>query len=232
MFSRILTSGLIAGAAAGLIAALLQLYFVQPVLLHAELYESGQLVHFGAEAVSAHPETGAIDWTRDLLSVLFTMLVYAGYGLMLVALMSLAEGNGHEVTARQGLIWGLAGYVTMQLAPAFGLAPEVPGVAAADVQLRAFWWLGTALATGVALWLIAFGRNWAAWGAAIILILAPHLIGAPQPDAFEGTVPPELSAEFAGRALGTGLMAWTLLGLFSAWLWQRAGQTQTAPAHA
>ena len=34
MFSRILTSALFAGAAAGLIAALLQLYFVQPVLLH------------------------------------------------------------------------------------------------------------------------------------------------------------------------------------------------------
>lgn len=230
MFSRILTSGLIAGAAAGLIAALLQLYFVQPVLLQAELYESGQLVHFGAEAVSAHPPAGSIDWTRDLLSVLFTMLVYAGYGLMLVALMSLAEDNGHPISARQGLIWGVAGYATMQLAPAFGLAPEVPGVAAADVQLRAYWWLGTALATGLALWLIAFGRNWAAWGAAIALILAPHLIGAPQPESFAGTVPPELSAEFAGRALGTGLMAWVLLGLFSGWLWQRAGQTQAAPA--
>ena len=41
MFSRILTSAVFAGAAAGLIAALLQLFFVQPVLLHAELYESG-----------------------------------------------------------------------------------------------------------------------------------------------------------------------------------------------
>ena len=47
MFSRILVSALFAGFLAGLIAALLQLVFVQPVLLHAELYESGALNHFG-----------------------------------------------------------------------------------------------------------------------------------------------------------------------------------------
>ncbi|SMO75759.1 CbtA family protein [Paracoccus laeviglucosivorans] len=217
MFSRILTSGLIAGAATGLIAALLQLWFVQPVLLHAELYESGQLIHNGAQAVSAHQPTGPFEWTRNLLSVLFSMMVYAGYGLMLTALMSLRG----TVTPRQGLLWGVAGFVTMQLAPAFGLAPEVPGVAAADVTQRALWWLGTALATGIAIWLIAFGRGWLAWGAAVVLILAPHVIGAPQPDAYAGTVPPELSAEFAGRALGVGLMAWVLLGLISAWVLQR-----------
>lgn len=229
MFSRILTSGLIAGAATGLIAALLQLYFVQPVLLHAELYESGQLIHNGAAAVSAHPALPPFEWLRNMLSVLFTMMIYAGYGLMLVALMALAAGRGQPITARHGLLWGIAGFVTLQLAPAFGLAPEVPGVAAADVTQRAIWWLGTAVATGLALWLIAFGRNWAAWGVAIVLILAPHLIGAPQPDAFLGTVPPELSAEFAGRALGTGLMAWVVLGLTTAWLWQREGAFQPDP---
>lgn len=229
MFSRILTSGLIAGAATGLIAALLQLYFVQPVLLHAELYESGQLVHFGADSVGAHPDLGPVEWLRNGLSVLFTMLVYAGYGLMLVALMAMSESQGNTVTARQGLVWGLAGYLTMQLAPAFGLAPEVPGVAAADVGARAIWWLGTAAATGLALWLIAFGKGWAAWGAAVVLILGPHVIGAPQPDAFAGPVPPELSAEFAGRALGAGALAWVLLGLLSGWFWQREGQRAPLP---
>ena len=53
MFARILTSALFAGAAAGVVAAILQFMFVQPVLLHAELYEAGDLVHFGAEPVSA-----------------------------------------------------------------------------------------------------------------------------------------------------------------------------------
>lgn len=226
MFSRILTSGLIAGAVTGLIAALLQLYFVQPVLLHAELYETGQLIHNGADAVSAHQDLGAFDWTRNLLSVLFTMLVYAGYGLMLVALMAVSESRGHEINPRQGLIWGIAGFFTMQFAPAFGLAPEVPGVAAADVIQREIWWVVAVIATGLALWLIAFGRGWGAWAFAIVLILAPHLWGAPEPDAYAGTVPPELSAEFAGRALGAGLMAWVVLGLLTAWFWQREAVRQ------
>lgn len=47
MLSKLLVSALFAGAAAGLIAGLLQLVFVQPVLLHAELYENGTLAHFG-----------------------------------------------------------------------------------------------------------------------------------------------------------------------------------------
>src|SRR5690606_8404374 len=85
MLARLLTSALIAGAAAGLIAALMQLVFVQPVLLHAELYEGGELTHFAAEGDHDHyhdhglgavtdtapsgghaapPETGGIDPAR------------------------------------------------------------------------------------------------------------------------------------------------------------------------
>ena len=132
MFTRILTTALIAGAGAGLCAAILQLLFVQPVLLHAELYESGQLVHFGAEAGSAAPPARTLDILRDGLSVLFSMLIYAGYALILVALMSFAEEKGARIDARTGLLWGIAGFCAVQLAPAFSLAPEVPGSAAAS----------------------------------------------------------------------------------------------------
>ena len=136
MFSRLLTSALLAGAAAGLIAALLQLVFVQPVLLHAELYEGGELVHFGAEStVSAHPDLPGFDALRDGLSIVFTMLVYAGYAMVLVALMALAQTHGARIDGRIGLIWGLAAFVAVHLAPGFTLAPEVPGVAAAALTL-------------------------------------------------------------------------------------------------
>lgn len=262
MLTRLLTSALIAGAAAGLIAALLQLFFVQPVLLHAELYEGGELTHFAAasdhhhgeepapaptaepaapEAAPAeaahdhadgadhsHDEAGAghapgftFDAPRDGLSILFSIMVYAGYGLLLIAVIAFAENAGHVITARQGLIWGIAGFVSVQLAPAFGLPPELPGMAAADVNARAIWWVATVLATGVGLWLVAYGRNWAAWGAAIVLIAAPHIVGAPHPDVLTGPTPPELAAQFAGRALGVGLAAWALLGLFATTLWSR-----------
>jgi cobalt transporter subunit CbtA len=230
MFARIATSALFAGFAAGLIAAALQLVFVQPALLHAELYESGQLVHLGEAAVSAHQEVGGFDPVRDGLSILFTAAIYTGYAFLLVGAMALAEERGHEVGARSGMIWGLAGYVAVHLAPAVSLPPEVPGVAAADVHARQVWWFAAVAATAIGLALIAFGRSWAAWGIAVALILAPHLVGAPHPDAFEGTVPPELAAMFAGRALGVGLAAWVLLGLFAGHFWQREGRTQAQPA--
>ncbi len=231
MFTRILTSALFAGFAAGLIAALLQLVFVQPVLLHAELYESGKLVHFGsgaAKAANAHVATGGIDLMRDGLSVLFTTLIYTGYGLLLVAAIALAGERGISVSPRQGLIWGLAGFIAVQFAPAVGLPPELPGASAADVGVRQVWWFGTVTATAAALWLIAFGQSWIARGIAVVLLLAPHIIGAPHPTVFEGPTPPELAGIFATRALGVGLVAWTLLGLFSAYFYQRESETADA----
>lgn len=230
MFTRILTSALFAGAAAGLIAALLQLYFVQPVLLHAELYEGGDLVHFGTEStVSAIQDLGGIDVVRDGLSIFFTMLVYCGYALMLVALMSLAEARGAVISARTGIIWGIAGFIAVHLAPGFTLAPEVPGVAAADVYARQVWWFSTVAATGVALWLIAFARNWASYGIAAVLLLAPHVIGAPEPEVFTGPVPTELGALFAARAFGVGMAAWALVGCFAGHFWSSQTATESVP---
>lgn len=233
MFTRILTSGLFAGAVAGLLAALLQLYFVQPVLLHAELYEGGHLVHFGsASEVSAHPEVGGLDPVRDGLSIVFTMLIYSGYALVMVALMSLAEQRGASISARTGLVWGVAGFVAVHFAPGFTLPPEVPGVASADVYARQAWWLATVAAASAALWLIAFGHGWKAWGPAVALLLAPHVIGAPEPDVFTGPAPTEIGALFAARAYGVGLAAWVMVGGLGGYFWSRdaagAGATETA----
>ena len=232
MFSRILTSALFAGAAAGLIAALLQLYFVQPVLLHAELYEGGDLVHFGADPVTAHPELPGMfaEPVRDGLSIIFTMLTYTGYALALVALMSIAEQQGREINGRTGLLWGLAGFVAFHFAPGLSLAPEVPGVAAADVGVRQVWWTATVATAGVAMWLIAFGGNLVSYLIAAGLLIAPHVVGAPEPDTFAGPVPTEIGALFAARAFGIGMAAWALLGSFAGYFWQAEGKRANATA--
>ena len=219
MFTRILTSALIAGAGAGLVASLLHLAFVQPVLLQAEMFEDGTLQHFADRATQVPEMSIGIDPLRDGLSVIFFMLLYAGYALILVSLFGFAEDRGNTVNARSGLLWGIAGYVTVLLAPAASLAPEVPGVSAPDVTLRQVWWFGTVAVTGGAMWLIAFGQSWAAWGAAILLLAAPHLIGAPEPDVMTGPAPPEIAALYAARVLATGLAVWACLGLFAGHLW-------------
>lgn len=223
MITRYMTSALFAGALAGLLAGLLQLYFVQPVLLHAELYEGGDLVHFGAEAVSAHPDLPGFDPMRDGLSVIFTMLTYTGYAMLMIAVMSIAEERGASIDGRSGIIWGIAGFAAFHLAPAFSLPPEVPGVAAADVAARQIWWFATAGSAAVAMWLLGFGKSWASWGVAAILLLAPHVVGAPEPDVLTGPVPTEIGALFAARALGVGLAAWVLLGCFAGYFWQSEG---------
>lgn len=225
MLQRFLISALFAGAAAGLIAGLLQLAFVQPVLLHAELYESGQLVHFGTgEVASAHPQLPGFDAARDLLSVVFTMLIYTGYAMLMLAAMSIAEERGARIDGRKGVLWGVAGFVAFHFAPGMSLPPEVPGVAAADVAARQIWWFATAGSAAIAMMLIGFGRSWVAWGAAILLLAMPHVIGAPEPSQFAGPVPTEIGALFAARAFGVGLAAWVLLGSFAGYFWQREGE--------
>lgn len=223
MFNKILTSALIAGAVAGLCAALLQLYFVQPVLLHAELFESGQLVHSGVS--DAHFDYPGFDIQRDLLSVAFSMLIYAGYGLVLVAMMNMAEAQGASISTRSGLIWGIAGFVAVHLAPGFSLPPEVPGSSAADVGDRQIWWYATVIATMVGLWLLAFGKNWIAIAAAVIVILAPHVVGAPHPSILTGPAPTELGGMFAARSFGVGLAAWAMLGSLAGYFWSNADES-------
>ncbi len=141
MFSRVVTAALFSGCIAGLLGGLLQLYFVQPVLLHAELYESGQLTHFGSEPmVYNHEGHRDFDIMRDLLSLGFSMAIYVGYGLIMVALMAFRIESDQMVSIRQGLVWGLAGFISVHLAPGFGLPPEVPGVASASLEARQIWW--------------------------------------------------------------------------------------------
>ena len=46
----------------------------------------------------------------------------------------------------------------------------------------------------------------------VALIVAPHIIGAPQPPAPESTVPAELAARFAAASLAVQALTWILVG--------------------
>lgn len=221
MLKRLLASALIAGFAAGLIAALLQIAFVQPLLEMSELYESGRAVHFGADATTTAVPGVEFDVRRVLFNVLFNVFAYAGYGLVLVAAIALAAERGLKFSLGTGVLFGLAGYAAVQFAPAFGLAPELPGNAAADVGPRQIWWIATAVLTAGGLWLITFGSTNATRLAGIGALFIPHIIGAPHPTTFTGPAPPELAALYATRALGTGLVVWVILGMVAAYIWEK-----------
>lgn len=233
-----LASAIGAGIAAGLIAALLHFAFVQNIILLGEQYETGELVHFGGAAdqpadhghdeTANSPETVAADLDqgiapaegtsslqRNALTVVFMVIIYVAYGLLLVAGFAIAEAFGRKIGPQEGLLWGVAGFAVFQLAPAMGLAPELPGTIAADLGLRQIWWWMTVACTGTGLALLAYGRHWAAFALAGAFLAVPHVIGAPEPGAFYGAAPTELGAIFSARVLGTALAVWACLGWFA-----------------
>ncbi len=240
MFQRLVTGAVFAGCAAGLIAALLHFSFVQALILTGEQYESGALTHFaggGDHAVHAdageasgedaghdhathkHGESGGL--ARDGLTVLFTVLIYVAYGFILIAGFGAASTFGARIGAVQGLLWGIGGFAVFQLAPAMGLAPELPGTVAADLGARQVWWWGTALLTAAGLLGLGYGRKAWVFVLAGVALALPHVIGAPSLGEYYGSAPPELGAAFAARVLGVGLVAWAVLGWVAGSVWAR-----------
>lgn len=234
MLRTLLASALFAGLIAGLFAAGLQLALLVPIIAEAELYETGALAHFpaasedaGGVAQSARagqeaaPADGGGAFTRNLLTVLTTVLATSGFGLILVAGFALAERMGLvRVDLRTGLMFGLAGFAATQLMPSIGLAPELPGAAAGELISRQLWWVATVVATLAGIGLMVWGSTMAKIAGAV-LVAVPHVVGAPHPQAFGGVVPPELSALFTARALAVSALAWAALGALAGHFWSR-----------
>ncbi len=113
---------------------------------------------------------------RTAFTLAANILTAIGYALALTGLISM---RGKALGWREGLMWGLAGFACVMIAPLLGLPPELPGTPSAPLADRQVWWIATAAATACGLALIAFHRKpWTAV-AAIVLIAAPHVIGAP-----------------------------------------------------
>lgn len=166
-----------------------------------------------AAAAEEHEhEEGGIMFGMSRFSGTLAANLVAGAGFaLLLAGISLVSGNA--VTVRNGVLWGACGWLAVHFLPALGLPPELPGFPAADLGDRQVWWLATVLLTAIGLYLLAFRGELVAKVAGIILIAAPHVWGAPQPDSIDSAVPAVLAAEFAVAALATTLFFWVVLGL-------------------
>jgi len=204
VLSRILGVALVAGIGVGLLVALVQHLTLTPLILRAEIYEQ----HAGA--APALPRA-ALTWAA-------TVLTTVGFAFLLVGLFAVTR---RKVDAREGLLWGVAGFAAFALAPAFGLPPGLPGSVAADLAARQVWWIGTVLATLASIGLLAFVGGWRGVLVGGALLIAPHVIGAPLPPDGAGSVPPELAALFASRSLGVNALSWLLLGGTTAMLYRR-----------
>lgn len=227
MIRNLFAAALLAALCAGLIAAGLQHFRVTPLILHAESFEGegGHSHGHGAEAVDhghaegtpehSHEAATVEEWApqdgfeRTAYTTLATVLAAAGFALLIGAVSMFAN---LPITFGNGFLWGVAGFLTFSLAPAYGLAPELPGMPAADLFARQVWWVGTALATGGACLLLAKTRAGWAFAVAIALVAIPHIVGAPAAPDEPSAVPAHLATEFAAVTLGTSLVFWLMLG--------------------
>lgn len=225
LFQRIFFAAVLAGLAAGIVMSGLQQWRVVPLILAAEVFEDAEATPHehaattadAAAPIAAHEHEHGDDewkpadgWERTAFTVLADLLASMGFALVMVAISAVFN---IEITARNGVIWGLCGWITLHLAPAFGLPPELPGMPAADLVARQTWWIATAVCTGGAFLLLAKWKNTAiAIPIAAALILIPHIVGAPPQPEEASAVPAHLATSFAANALTTSAVFWLLVG--------------------
>jgi cobalt transporter subunit CbtA len=226
MLNRLMLTGVISGLVVGVLVTLIHLTTVTPIILEAETYEEKAAgaapAHTHDANAPAHDHEG---WApedgieRSLYTLAANVVMTVGFGLLLAAGFTLA---GSTLTLGIGALWGIAGYLAFSFLPGLGLPPELPGAAAADLTARQAWWIATVAASVAGLSLLAFGKSWALRILGVVLLAAPHMVGAPHPASGEaGAVPPELAAHFVMATMFMNAAMWVALGVAAAWLFEK-----------
>ena len=246
MISRVLTAACVAGFLAAAVATVLQVFATTPLILKAEAFEKQAAVEAigGAVLFRAHMHQAPApdgqgagadhdEWkpaeglSRAAFTGVATLVSGIGYALLLSALLLAA---GSDLRVGQTLPWAVGGFIAVNLAPAMGLPPELPGMGGEALAGRQLWWLGTVVGTGVGLYLTGIVRAPWAIAAGLVVIVAPHLIGAPHGAATVSGVPAALAAQFAARSLAVAFVFWVVLGLSLSWTWERLATKAEAAA--
>jgi cobalt transporter subunit CbtA len=249
MFRKLVFSAAGAGLAVCLVVSVLQFFTTEPLILHAEVYEkageaasSGHgsaMPAMGQPAVASTPiasaaasapahehEAGAWEpadgLERTLYTTLANLLVGIAISLMILGAMAL---KGDPIDARRGLVWGVAGFVAVQLLPALGLPPELPGTPSADLFARQAWWLTTAAASAVGIFLLLRGGQWLWRVIGVVVLVAPHIIGAPEAPSLIAGYPAGFAREFVIASLVVSAVLWSVSGFAAGWLHERLSRT-------
>lgn len=231
LFRNVVFVAAIVGLLSGLLLTAVQAAITVPLILYAETFEGGEETPPAADAATAAPAAPSVHehaaaaeeeddgwmpsdgFERYFYTGVANVLAGIGFALLLV---SASEAFGGLKNWRNGLNWGLAGFLIFSLVPGLGLAPELPGMPAAELFPRQIWWTATAAATAIALALLVYSRSALLAAVALVLLIAPHLIGAPQPESHETLVPPDVHARFVAAVFASSLIFWAAIGVLSA----------------
>lgn len=219
MYRELVIAALWTGLLSGLLLTAVQQIPVIPTSLNAKAYEEKAAVV--ANADNSHeqhdwqPENG---WEHTVFTAAANVSLGLGFASLIGAIMC---SRGRPDNWRIGLLWGLAGYLTFFVAPSLGLPTEVPGTAAAKLEDRQSWWLITVLDTGFGLSLLAFAKTKTNRFFGAALLVAPHLIGAPQPTVHNSVAPAELAHSFITATAIVNAVFWLAIGGLMGWFYKK-----------
>ena len=259
LFRRLFLCALLTGLCAGLIYSAMQRWQVVPLIAAAEVFESAAQPAAEPAAAPAHdhhpPGTAAHThdteaWgpqdgvERMFWTVVANVLGATGFALLLIPLLAWWDRQRGGVAAswRSGLLWGAAGWLCLFVWPSIGMQPELPGEAAAALQLRQSWWLLAVACAAGGLALLAFAKGHWRW-LGLLLLLLPFVIGAPHADgpafadfpAEAAAQMQQLKSQFVVATAVASALQWLVLGAVSGvvvarWLRPLLAAPSDAPA--
>jgi len=215
MTYRLFAAAMAAGLLVAVFISSIELVTTTPLILQGESYETASAVACSTKNCDItdlnawKPQNGI---ERFLYTVLANAVTAIAFALILVVGLTIGE---HDVDYTKGLLWAGAGFIVFTLAPLLGLPPELPGMPTADLLDRQIWWGVTVASTGAGLSALVFNRSPFFKGTGIILMILPHIWGAPQPSTHLTLVPATLAAKFATTSIIVSALQWALIGLFS-----------------
>jgi len=219
-FRQIFLSACLTALVASVAFSLYQFFFISPLIFAAEVYEIADTIT-PEQTQAWAPEDGI---ERFFFTWLANFLMSLAYSLLLACAIAY---RGSSSTLK-GLTWGIGAYLAIFVAPSLGLPPEIPGMDAADLNSRQNWWLLTVVLSATSLAILAFSSRYYK-GAGVILMLLPHLIGAPAPElhGFSHPDPNAVQAltdlwhQFVLQTSIANALLWLIIGSTTGFLCQR-----------
>jgi cobalt transporter subunit CbtA len=219
MIGRVLLAAILAGIAAGLVMGVIQHVRLTPLIIQAETFEHVAHGH-GVEEHSHGDQvwSPADGLERTFFTTLTATLSAVGFSLLLAGVSLLAN---FKITRSNGWIWGICGFLSVLLAPAIGLPPELPGMPAVDLSTRQVWWIATIALTGLGLWRLAVAKGWIWTVASLALIVLPHFFTPAKPADQTSGVPATLASEFVANSIAANMIMWLVIGVALGYLIER-----------
>jgi len=225
MLIRYLLATLAAGLLAGLLVTPAMYLKTVPLILQAETYEEAGGGHrhgeteanphdHGVAAADAEEEGAGLPFGRLGNTILANLVAGAGFALLLGGVALLL---GRRITVQNGIYWGVSGFFAVAFLPALGLSPELPAMPAADLTERQLWWIAAVVLGGLGIYLVVLRQEILAKMLGLVLIVAPHLYGAPHPEDISSPIPSLLASQYAVASLATNLFMWAVIGLAFGW---------------